>query len=78
MIMYWDRQEQASARDCMYILTELAAFSSGSDYQLNPGLVVGGSLRWANWNQRLVLLLSVKLQRCFIRWRSAFDQKLTV
>ena len=60
MIMYWDRQEQASARDCMYILTELAAFSIGSDYQLNPGVVVGGRLRWAYWNQRLVLTVSKK------------------
>ena len=65
MVMYWNKQEQASARDCMYIITQLAPFNFGSDCQWNPGRAVVGRLRWAHWNLLLVLLVTQKLQRCF-------------
>ena len=67
-VLGWERQEQASARDCIYIITQLAPFSFGSDYQSRA---VGGRLL-------LVLLVSLKLQRCFIQWRIALDRKIKV
>ena len=44
MVMYWNKQEQASARDCMYIITQLAPFSFASDYQLGRAEQLGAAL----------------------------------